>query len=468
MTTHIGLEAIVFWTFIGQTERDRFKDSKFLFWLVVAFSIVPDMDIFFAIHRGPSHSVVIPSFMVFTGLIIHFLFNSSIVNRILPFKAFSNPESKNLAQIKSYYAFIGRCVMYGGLFWIMHLFLDWDVPLALFYPFSDRLYVGSFTIVIDLIPWFIFPVGIAGAFFKFTGIPFLQGLKLQLFNLPPEDRIAAFGSETINITIWDFWIHIFIFAVFIVYVAVPNLPKLKKPAISAIIHQIDWSVLAGGFTILLIGTFMGPAIGSQIIDSQDIATTLQVSEWAFSPAVAVNFEPTNFLFEPAITQHVSVFLNITSLKIFTAGLLITPASEYNKFVQNIGELYDNHNVSDPQNATEFNNKYKQAQSALVATAIAKNNSDLPQLSLNLNVSTNMGSNSIIFVISDWNMTAFLNQEDLIQSVNLQVSIITPRSSIYAIGWLFILSGVVIMIVAIFKEALTEKLTRKKAENELNR
>ncbi|MFX1533020.1 MAG: metal-dependent hydrolase, partial [Promethearchaeota archaeon] len=317
MTTHIGLESIVFWTFIGQNERDRFKDKKILFWLVVAFSMVPDIDIFFAIHRGPSHSVVIPSFMVFTGLIIHSLSNSSIIDRILPIRASIAPGSKNLATTKDYYAFIGRCVMYAGLFWIMHLFLDWDVPLALFYPFSDRLYVVSFIVIVDLMPWLFIPVGFPGAFFQFTGIPFLQGLRLQLLNWAPEERIAAFGSETINVPIMDFWIHTFIFAVFILYVALPNLPTLKRPSISAIIHRIDWPVLAGGFTILLIGSFMGPAIGPQIIDSQDITTTLHVSELAFSPAVAINFEPTSFIFEPSAIQHVSVLLNITSLKVFS-------------------------------------------------------------------------------------------------------------------------------------------------------
>ncbi|MFX0061984.1 MAG: metal-dependent hydrolase [Candidatus Hermodarchaeota archaeon] len=458
LTTHLGLASILFWTLIGQNERNRFKNKKFLFWIVAFFSVLPDLDIFFAMHRGPSHSLVFPTFMIFTGLTLHSIFKSSFLGNISSKKASTAPLLTENDSTKDYYAFISRCIMYGGLFWVSHIFLDWEHPLALFYPFSDRVYVVSFILLLDIIPILFFPVKILGLFFEISGVPYLRGLAVYFINWLPQDRVAAFGTSILAIPIRDFLLHAFIFAIFVVYVAIPNLPKPKKLSIPAIVYQIDLPVLGGGLIILIIGVLMGPALGSQIIDSQTIRSSLIVSEDSFSPAIAVNFEPTNFLLDPSVVHQISAFFNTTSNKTFTGDLLIAPSSEYETFIEDIEDSFANYNISDPQDAIEFNKEYKQAQSALIATVVKLNSSDLSQLSLNMSVGA--GLYSIIYVINDWNTSALLNEEILVQSVELQVSIITPRNSIYLVGWLLILSGIAIMLIATIKNSLETRLTKR--------
>lgn len=454
-TTHLALESIVFWSLIGQNERDRFKNKKAYFWFVAFFSVFPDFDIFFYLHRGPSHSLVIPTLMIIIGLLVQIAIKRSFFDHF-----FSKPASTTFSvantSIQRDYAFIGRCIMYAGFFWIMHILLDWEVPVALFYPLSDRAYTITFVGVISLLPWSIFPFRIIGGFFKITGIPYLQGLATYFINWSPEERIQAFGSDTLYLIVPDLWLHVLIFVVFIAYVAIPNLPKIKRISIPQIIHKIDLPILVGGIILLLIGSLMGPVLGPQMSDSKAISRSLEVSEKVFSPAIAFNFETTSFLFDPSATYHISAFLNVTSSKmVFLGELLISSTSRYNEFISYVGNLFSSHNMSDPLNATEFYNEYKVSYGTLIAAALAINDSNLPLLRLNESLSS--GSYSLAYVISNWNMTALLNQESLIQNVELNLTIISSRYSIYLIGWVVILVSGVLILIATLRQSLEERL-----------
>ena len=73
LTTHLSLAGIAFWSFLSPTEKNNFKEKKYLFWIVLVFSIIPDIDIFLGIHRGLSHSLIPPTLLVILGISIHIL-----------------------------------------------------------------------------------------------------------------------------------------------------------------------------------------------------------------------------------------------------------------------------------------------------------------------------------------------------------------------------------------------------------
>ena len=69
--THFSLEGLLLWSFLPRSEKAIFKKNKALFWLVLSFSLLPDIDIFFGNHRGFSHSFIIPLFLVIVGMFFH-------------------------------------------------------------------------------------------------------------------------------------------------------------------------------------------------------------------------------------------------------------------------------------------------------------------------------------------------------------------------------------------------------------
>ena len=75
--THFSLQSILFWTFIPTSEKERFHQKKLYFWAVVAFSVLPDLDIFIGVHRGLFHSIILPIIMTILGTVIYYHYSFS-------------------------------------------------------------------------------------------------------------------------------------------------------------------------------------------------------------------------------------------------------------------------------------------------------------------------------------------------------------------------------------------------------
>ncbi|MCK4848283.1 MAG: metal-dependent hydrolase, partial [Candidatus Heimdallarchaeota archaeon] len=215
--THLSLEGLLLWSFLPRSEKAMFKKNKALFWLVLAFSLLPDIDIFFGIHRGFSHSLVIPLILVVIGMFFHIQYRYRINN--------GRKQEDSVSQVKK--AFWGRVTLYAGLLWIIHILLDLEYPLAIFYPLSDRLYQVNFFYLLDLLPWLFFPVMIVGFELRVSGISYLKGLTTYFLNIPASERPGVFGSQIIAINVEDLLIHTLIFVIFVVKVAKPMAPKFS-------------------------------------------------------------------------------------------------------------------------------------------------------------------------------------------------------------------------------------------------
>ena len=76
-TTHLALEGMIAFVFIGTALRSKFlrsNSTKALFLLTNTFAVIPDLDVYLGIlfgnreHRGPSHSIFYPLSFVINGL----------------------------------------------------------------------------------------------------------------------------------------------------------------------------------------------------------------------------------------------------------------------------------------------------------------------------------------------------------------------------------------------------------------
>ena len=438
LTTHLSLAGIVFWSFLSPTEKTKFQEKKYLFWLVLVFSILPDIDIFFGIHRGLSHSLIPPTLLVLSGVTIHILNKSRI-----------NQGNKNVDHTNNHNnAFKGRVVLYAGLLWIFHLLLDFEYPLAIFYPLSDRLYQLDFVYILSLVPWLFFPVMIVGAEFHLTSISYLQGLGSYFVNLAPSDRIEVFGTDIIAIRIEDLFIHLFILLIFL-QVTKPMLPKLSLQRSWSFKTKIQYDgyVLTTGLVILLIGAVMGPMIGTQVIDSSTNNSTFRISSTSFAPSVALSIDPPSYFFQPNTIMKVSGTLIVKPQNgDFDHVLLVSSQEHYNSFNRDISSLFKDYPPNSSENLVSLRENYTILLDQLYSTALAMNLTNLNETS----IYTEILSTPIILVsvMENWNDTTVLSGSEQRMSVQLAITVKTSRLSLFILGLGIMVVGFGTIIISV--------------------
>lgn len=440
--THLSLGAILFWTFIPPTDREMFQEKKILFWLVITFTVFPDLDIFFAFHRGLFHSIIIPTLLTLLGTIFHYYFqymrsnSDSVIG-----EGASTTNSKDRS-------FWGRCIFYAGILWVIHIFLDLEYPIALFYPLSDRLYQISFTYILNLTPWFIFPVTIIGIGLDITGVSYLRGITTFFINLPPETRKQIFGGTTAAFPVEDFFLHFFLFLVFLVYVAKPMVPSIGLRTLSEWRKKInfDGPILGLGILLLIIGALLGPLIGPNIIDTSSVSSTFQVSPIVFSPTIALTFETTNYILQPNMIHYIKGNLTTTSENdTFDQKLLLTTQEYYNDFSSQVSQLFQQLPFNTTENTQYFETNYSNLLDSLNTTSLASNLTYGKEMTLEAQLSG--GSYTLMGVIENWNFTQVLNGTQLSESTELKISLTSSRSTVLAIGIISIFAGIIVTIVS---------------------
>jgi len=436
--THLSLEGLLLWSFLPPSEKAIFKKKKALFWLVLAFSLLPDIDIFFGNHRGFSHSLIIPLIMVIIGMVFHiqYRYNNS-----------ARKQENPLNRTKK--AFYGRVTLYAGLLWIIHILLDLEYPLALFYPLSDRLYQVNFFYLLDLLPWLFFPVMIVGFEFRVSGISYLKGLTTYFLNIPASERPGIYGSQVIAINIEDLLLHTLIFVIFVVKVAKPMAPKVSYGNYQKFRRKLtfDGYVLGAGLTLLLVGFIMGPLIGIQTTDIQSIDSTFKISSSVFSPTIALSSEPTNYLLQPNTIATITGTLTLQTMETdFKHVLLLSKPNDYSKFITYLSVLYSSTPPNTTGNLIIFRENYTLLLMDLYSTAIDMNLSNQFVKTIN----TQILSSSVILVgiLEDWNDSLLLEGVEQAMDTHLTIEVKTSRLTLFLLGSGAILSGALLVIISV--------------------
>lgn len=439
--THLSLASILLWTFLPTSEKERFHQKKLYFWLVVAFSVLPDLDVFIiGLHRGISHSVIFPMIMIILGTFFYY-----------NFQYISHPSSDNqkIEEKLDKQSFLGRCIIYAGILWLIHIILDLEYPLAIFYPLSDRLYQFNFVILFDVMPWLIFPATIAGIGFEISGISYLKGLMTYFVNLPPTTREEIYGHEPVAFSIDDFFIHMILFVVFLVYVARPMAPTVDLTRLSEWRKkvQFDGPILGLGVILLVVGFTIGPMIGTHTTDTSSIRSSFQASSTVFSPTIAITFKTTNYLFQFNTVFSIEGTLKTSSKNDpFDQILLLTTQEYYNNFSSGISQLFKQYPLNTSENILMFETHYQTLFSDLITYPLAMNLTNLNETSLHTKMLS--GSFTLVGVVEDWNSTQILNGDQLYENTRLEVIITSSRFTLLFFGIMSIITGVVISVVSV--------------------
>ncbi|MFX1284385.1 MAG: metal-dependent hydrolase [Promethearchaeota archaeon] len=439
--THLSLQSILFWTFIPASEKERFRQKKLYFWLVIAFTVVPDLDVFIGIHRGIFHSIVVPLLMIILGSMIYY--NYQYINH-------PSSNEQKIEDDRSYKrSFIGRCILYAGILWLIHILLDLEYPLAIFYPFSDHLYQFNFVILFDVMPWLVFPATIAGIGFEISGISYLRGLTTYFVNLPPSIREEIWGHKPVAFSIDDFFVHIFLFVIFLLYVVRPMAPTVTLNRL------IDWRkkirfdgpILAFGITMLVIGLVIGPMIGTHTVDTDSIRSSFQVSPTTFSPTIAIKFETTNYILQPNTMFSVESTLTTSSdSDPFDHILLLTTHEYYKNFSSGVSKLFKQYPFNSSENIFSFETNYQSLLSDLITYPLAMNLTNLNETRLYTQIPG--GSFMVIGVIDHWDTTQILNGTHLSENTKLEITITSNRFSLMVFGTASIIIGLASIIISV--------------------
>lgn len=443
--THLSLESILFWSFISSNERDKFRQNKRLFWIVIMFSVLPDFDIFFALHRLISHSIFIPIIVTIIGTLIHYYYHYLKVN-----SSNDEPLTDDIKKNNEKKSFWGRCLSYGGILWFLHLLLDLDEPLAIFYPLSNRLFSLNFAILIDMMPWLFFPVTIVGFILELTGISFLQGVSLYFYNLSPSQRIETFGREPVAFSIDNLLIHFFLFVIFFVFVAWPMLPNLNFKRFSEWRQKnnFDSPLMGLGIMLILLGFLLVPMTGMYTVDSNSVSGHFRVSSRSFFPTLAISFESTDYLLQPSTLYNTEGTLSISSeVSSFDHMLLLTTQSGYNSFSGSVSTLFNQYPLNTSGNILQFQLGYQTLYNELSSNSLSSNSTTTNETSLSTQV--NSGSFALVAVIHnlDLNVTEILNGSSLIESAHLDVVVVSSRFSLVSIGIFSFIAGIILIFVS---------------------
>ncbi|MHA1946619.1 MAG: metal-dependent hydrolase [Candidatus Hodarchaeales archaeon] len=437
--THLSLEGLLLWSFLPRSEKAFFKNNIAVFWLVLAFSLLPDIDIFFGNHRGLAHSLIIPVILVIAGMIIH-----------IQYRYRSNSEGKQgFISNQSKKAFYGRSTLYAGFLWIIHILIDLEYPLAIFYPLSDRLYQVNFYYLLDLLPWLFFPVMIIGLEFRVTGISYLKGLTTYFLNIPPSDRPGIFGSRVIAINVEDILLHTLIFVIFFVKVAKPMAPQFSFSNYQKMRRKItfDGYVLGAGLILIIAGTIMGPLIGIENVDTQSIDSTFRISPSVFSPSVALSSESTNYLFQPNTIASINGTLTLQTIETdFDHTLLLSKQNDYSKFITDLSALYSSTPPNTSENIIYFKENYTLLVNELLSNSITMNQTD--QYEKNINIQITSQNVMLIGILETWNDTLLSEGVEQTMNSHLTIEVKTSRLINFLIGSGGIILGIILIIISV--------------------
>ncbi|MHA2276981.1 MAG: metal-dependent hydrolase [Candidatus Kariarchaeaceae archaeon] len=436
--SHLSLEGILLWSVLPEADKKRFNKHRYLFWVILLFSILPDVDIFLGIHRGLSHSLFPPLILAIIGVIIYLNYNST-TNSNLDLKIDAKSGLKSL---------YGRSAVYASFLWLVHILLDLDYPLAIFYPLSDRLYQINFVYLVDLAPWLFFPLMIVGINLEVTSTSYLRGIQSFFVNLSPSQRTEIFGTNVIPITIEMFFFHFLLFLVFIAIVVRPMnpLPKIKLLDRYKRV-KYDGIVFGLGLCFIISGLMMGPLIGLETHEQRTIDSSFRISPEVFSPSVALAIEPNNLFLQPNTVMNIEGLLIIrTNGDSFKHIMLISEQHEYNVFNSDLGALFKVSPPNTTENMIIFKESYKNLREQLYESALAMNLTSSNETV----IITRILNKPLILVglIEDWNDSTVLAGNEITSSVQLSISVKTSRLTLFIIGVGGIICGVITILISV--------------------
>ena len=373
VTTHFALEGILLWEVIKEEDKNRWLRRQplvILFLNLVA--IAPDFDRAIGLHRGPVHSLF---------LVVAFLFITGVAYKSLKWLR-ANQKSINGFTFQEKYLHRLRFLVYAEMLWIVHILLDLDTPLALFWPLTDQIYQVNVFLVISVFPLVLFgivilPYQILGIFTRVEQFTYVETLMMYISNMSVNERTTHFGSTIGYIPIANIVFQLLVLMLWILIVGRPLMAnawarhlksvfrKFKavnhvKTVIRRYSKHIQWDVLL--FFVLL--TSMGLLMGVESHPTKELikyqGTNLIISPTTFKPLLGVDYERVSQLIPPPHSDlEIQYVVTHGHLKNITCDcyLFLMPTSISQELYVSLATLFYQYNISNETERTMFEAAY---------------------------------------------------------------------------------------------------------------
>lgn len=348
--THLALQGLFVWGLLPKEKKEYYKKHRWTFLLINLVALLPDIDIFFGIHRGPTHSIILPTFFFLIILILEQM-----------------NQSRNIFDQESKYK--NYNIKLAAIMYLLHIFLDlgWG-PIQLFWPLDSRFYDLTVYFRFSNQAWLFLPLVLVGILPRWTIYSYKEGTNLFFINVSQEERMQIYG-EYIDLYIDQLAVQVLIVILWLFVIFIPTIrPKQTKENQSKIsdfftkvYRRINRKFTLFGVFLLFLGLLMGPIIGYSYSRNYVATSSLEVTNSHFDPTLGLIIENKENNLE---------YLNISSKQgrvDYNLSILLAEENDFNSFFdqfENITQAYYQFNIS----YTELLASYENLKSVLFDNA----------------------------------------------------------------------------------------------------
>ncbi len=445
-TTHFTLQGLALWLLLSRKNKEYYKNHRWEFILINLFAALADLDIFFGYHRSYTHSLIIPSFILLSMLVIE-----RFENKI------ENVETSGQKTI--------RFIKLASIMWILHIFLDlsWG-PSLLFWPINTNLYDVSVFLRFENQSWLFFPLTLLGIYPDWEIYSFNEGQRIFFINLTQQERESLLGN-TFDIYISQLSVEILLAITWIVVILVPIFTKRKgktKKERKKFVNVLSliWSrikrqlSLLGGF-ILVLGLILGPVIGKERTMSYEMTSDYVNTLSFFDPTLGIAFEN-----KPQATAQIH-FQSEVGIVLYNTTIMMTDNSTFSEFFTNFDNMtlnYYDGNITYEQLIQEYNAEVNDAKGNSTYLEQIFGASNEEGLTIILNETEEISPVYLITLIDQWNVS-----ESFIYEASISIDYIIHRNQALIEGGILDAIGVLLILT---DQTLAFLEHRKKKKTEL--
>lgn len=407
--THLALQSLIVWLLLSKKNKSYYKEHRWEFIIISLFAMFPDIDLFFGTHRSYTHSLIIPTFVILSMLVIEKVHKDA-----------SPLESPTRRMI--------RFVKLAALMWLIHIFLDlsWG-PLLLFWPVDPNLYDLSIYLRFENASWLFFPLTFVGIIPNWTIYSQTEGQNIYFINLSQEQRQAIYG-DYIDLYIAQFTLHLLLFVVWFIVIVLPafkrkktKVEKTEKRFVSSL--KVFWGRLKRHLTLLglfmiFVGVLLGPVIGNDNEMRYNITSRYRATQTLFDPTLGVMVES-----KPQANTTVEFSSDLDLIDYNTSVLLTDNNTFLNFFTDfdNLTQVYYDGNITYSQLLSSYFTLVNQAKLGSYYELRLIHDEVINGTSITLNATEETSSFYIITLVDEWNLT-----ESYIYEARIIISYIINR------------------------------------------
>ncbi|MCE7739964.1 MAG: metal-dependent hydrolase [Candidatus Heimdallarchaeota archaeon] len=427
--THLAVQGIIVWLLLSKKNKAYYKEHRWEFILINLVAVLPDIDLLIGYHRSYTHSLILPTFILFSMLVI-------------------DKINKDASPIESATHKIVRFVKLASLMWIIHIFLDlsWG-PLMLFWPLDNNLYDLSVYLRFRNEAWLFFPLTFVGLIPDWSIYSMTEGQRMFFIDLSQEELQSIYG-EFLDLYIAQFTFHVLLFIVWMLVILFPAFRRKKKKPVEDRKKlyanlKATWSLIKRqltlfGIFLIFLGLMLGPIIGLNRSIDYEISYEYKSTQSLFDPTLGIAFAN-----KPQATTLVN-FSSETGLVDYNVTVLTSTNDTFISFFDNFENLTNNYydkNITYEQMIASYSIITNQAkgesifESRLIGDEIASG------ILIAMNETEEEETVFLITFVDEWNTT-----ESFIYEARIVINYVIHRKQAVIEGG--ILSGIGLAIIIV--------------------